>query len=148
MVYLQLIIFQEGWTPLHVAIQSRNRDIAKILLVNGADKTVKNKVILLSIHQITHYYNYLNATWWKCAFQFILGFVCWPILYGLNFSILLGLYCCSPLELINKLFQLWSVEILSFLPFTLRKYFSFPVFTFNYKITTLFSICFLFSKFV
>ncbi|KVH92756.1 Ankyrin repeat-containing protein, partial [Cynara cardunculus var. scolymus] len=30
---------QEGWTPLHVAMQSRSRDIAKVLLVNGADKT-------------------------------------------------------------------------------------------------------------
>lgn len=49
MIYLQIIIFQEGWTPLHVAIQSRNRDIAKILLGNGADKTIKNKVTLLDI---------------------------------------------------------------------------------------------------
>lgn len=50
--YLKLVyilIFQEGWTPLHVAIQSRNRDIAKILLVNGADKTRRNKVTLLYI---------------------------------------------------------------------------------------------------
>lgn len=50
--YLKLVyilIFQEGWTPLHVAIQSRNRDIAKILLVNGADKTRRNKVSLLYI---------------------------------------------------------------------------------------------------
>lgn len=35
---------QEGWTPLHVAVQARNRDIAKLLLVNGADKTMMNKV--------------------------------------------------------------------------------------------------------
>jgi ankyrin repeat protein len=35
---------QDGWTPLHLAIQSRNRDIAKILLVNGADKTRRTKV--------------------------------------------------------------------------------------------------------
>lgn len=51
---IQLILFcftkclqpflQEGWTPLHVAVQSRNRDIAKVLLVNGADKTRRNKV--------------------------------------------------------------------------------------------------------
>jgi len=33
----------EGWTPLHLAVQSRTRDVAKILLVNGADKTIKNK---------------------------------------------------------------------------------------------------------
>lgn len=36
--------FQEGWTPLHVAIQSRNRFIAKVLLVNGADKNRRTKV--------------------------------------------------------------------------------------------------------
>lgn len=33
----------EGWTPLHIAMQSRNRDIAKVLLINGADKNRKNK---------------------------------------------------------------------------------------------------------
>ena len=35
---------QEGWTPLHVAVQSRNRDIVKVLLVNGADKNGRTKV--------------------------------------------------------------------------------------------------------
>ncbi|KAK9104656.1 hypothetical protein Scep_021500 [Stephania cephalantha] len=38
-----LIKYQEGWTPLHLSIQSRCRDIAKVLLVNGADKTRRNK---------------------------------------------------------------------------------------------------------
>lgn len=38
------VILQEGWTPLHISMQSRNRDIAKILLVNGADKTRTTKV--------------------------------------------------------------------------------------------------------
>ncbi|EEC66695.1 hypothetical protein OsI_33014 [Oryza sativa Indica Group] len=33
----------DGWTPLHLAIQSRNRDITMILLVNGADETRRNK---------------------------------------------------------------------------------------------------------
>lgn len=36
--------WQDGWTPLHISIQTRNRDIVKVLLVNGADKTRKNKV--------------------------------------------------------------------------------------------------------
>ena len=31
----------EGWTPLHLAVQSKTRDVARILLVNGADKTIK-----------------------------------------------------------------------------------------------------------
>lgn len=41
---LFLVFVQEGWTPLHVAVQGRNRDIVKILLVNGADKTRRTKV--------------------------------------------------------------------------------------------------------
>ncbi|CAO2832188.1 unnamed protein product [Amaranthus hypochondriacus] len=32
-----------GWTPLHIAMQSRDRDIAKVLIINGADKSRKNK---------------------------------------------------------------------------------------------------------
>ena len=55
-----ILIFQEGWTALHIAIQSRNRDIAKILLVNGADKTRKTKVILLLLHYRIHCYNDLR----------------------------------------------------------------------------------------
>uniref|UniRef100_A0A0E0JGK5 Uncharacterized protein n=1 Tax=Oryza punctata TaxID=4537 RepID=A0A0E0JGK5_ORYPU len=35
----------DGWTPLHLAIQSRNRDIAMILLVNVADKTRRIKLL-------------------------------------------------------------------------------------------------------
>ncbi|KAK7387352.1 hypothetical protein VNO78_28083 [Psophocarpus tetragonolobus] len=42
----------EGWAPLHVAIQSRDRDIAKILLVNGADKTRKNKDLVLMTERV------------------------------------------------------------------------------------------------
>lgn len=41
-----MLVFQDGWTPLHIAVQSRNRDIVKILLVNGADKSRRNKVTL------------------------------------------------------------------------------------------------------
>lgn len=43
---LTIGVFQEGWTPLHVAVQSRNRDIVKVLLLNGADKNRRNKVTL------------------------------------------------------------------------------------------------------
>lgn len=42
--FLSRIIWQDGWTPLHVAMQTRCRDIAKVLLINGADKTRRNKV--------------------------------------------------------------------------------------------------------
>ncbi|KAL6013615.1 hypothetical protein ACLOJK_004113 [Asimina triloba] len=42
----------EGWTPLHVAIQARCRDIAKILLVNGADKMRRNKLCKCSLPKI------------------------------------------------------------------------------------------------
>ena len=45
MRYFSYVPFmQDGWTPLHVAVQSRNRDIAKILLVNGADQTRRTNV--------------------------------------------------------------------------------------------------------
>lgn len=36
--------FQDGWTPLHLAVQSRRTDIVKLLLIKGADKTLKNRV--------------------------------------------------------------------------------------------------------
>ncbi|EEF42535.1 aberrant large forked product, putative [Ricinus communis] len=37
-----LDIDKEGWTPLHVAVQTGKRDV-KILLVNGADENRRNK---------------------------------------------------------------------------------------------------------
>uniref|UniRef100_A0A0E0QXB8 Uncharacterized protein n=1 Tax=Oryza rufipogon TaxID=4529 RepID=A0A0E0QXB8_ORYRU len=43
---------QDGWTPLHLAIQSRNRDITMILLVNGADETRRNKMPAFSNYAI------------------------------------------------------------------------------------------------
>ena len=42
--FIFFCFMQDGWTPLHLAIQSRNRDITMILLVNGADETRRNKV--------------------------------------------------------------------------------------------------------
>lgn len=41
-----IFLSQEGWTALHVAVQSRNRNIVKVLLINGADKSRRNKVII------------------------------------------------------------------------------------------------------
>lgn len=38
------LVMQDGWTPLHLAVQSRNRDITKILLVNGADQARRTNV--------------------------------------------------------------------------------------------------------
>ncbi|BAH94793.1 Os10g0205801 [Oryza sativa Japonica Group] len=43
---------RDGWTPLHLAIQSRNRDITMILLVNGADETRRNKMPAFSNYAI------------------------------------------------------------------------------------------------
>ncbi|KAJ0025419.1 hypothetical protein Pint_07694 [Pistacia integerrima] len=34
--------FQDEWTPLHLAVQARRTDIVKLLLIKGADKTLKN----------------------------------------------------------------------------------------------------------
>lgn len=36
--------FQDGWTPLHVAVQAQRTDIIKLLLIKGADRTLKNQV--------------------------------------------------------------------------------------------------------
>lgn len=47
--YETFFVLQEGWTPLHIAVQSRNRDITKILLTNGADKTRRTKVLMAKI---------------------------------------------------------------------------------------------------
>lgn len=37
---------QEGWTPLHVAVQGGRVDIIKLLISRGADITIQNKVFL------------------------------------------------------------------------------------------------------
>ncbi|OMO55738.1 hypothetical protein CCACVL1_27037, partial [Corchorus capsularis] len=36
----------DGWTPLHLAVQGRRTDIVKLLLIRGADKMLKNKMML------------------------------------------------------------------------------------------------------
>ncbi|KAL8134792.1 hypothetical protein AgCh_009707 [Apium graveolens] len=38
-----------GWTPLHLAVQSRRTDIVRLLLKKGADKTLKNRVLVCFI---------------------------------------------------------------------------------------------------
>lgn len=40
---------QYGWTPLHLAVQSRRTDIVRLLLKKGADKTLKNRVLVCFI---------------------------------------------------------------------------------------------------
>lgn len=37
---------QEGWTPLHVAVQGGRVDIIKLLITRGADITIQNKAFL------------------------------------------------------------------------------------------------------
>ena len=37
---------QEGWTPLHLAVQSGRLDVIKLLLSRGADTSIENKVCL------------------------------------------------------------------------------------------------------
>lgn len=49
---IRVVHSQEGWTPLHLAIQGRSRDIAKVLLVNGADKNRRNKVNFYAIKEL------------------------------------------------------------------------------------------------
>jgi ankyrin repeat protein len=40
---------QEGWTPLHIAVQSGRLDVIKLLLSRGADTSIKNKVYSLTL---------------------------------------------------------------------------------------------------
>lgn len=35
---------QYGWTPLHLAVQTQRTDIVKLLLIKGADRTLKTQV--------------------------------------------------------------------------------------------------------
>lgn len=46
--------FQDGWTPLHVAVQARRSDIVKLLLIKGADVQVKNKASSLIFPLISY----------------------------------------------------------------------------------------------
>jgi hypothetical protein len=43
-VCLFFCLIQDGWTPLHLAVQARRTDLVRLLLIKGADKTLKNKV--------------------------------------------------------------------------------------------------------
>lgn len=53
---------QEGWTPLHLAVQSGQLDVIKLLVNRGADTNIRNKVtpslysdiVLLVMHEILY----------------------------------------------------------------------------------------------
>lgn len=83
-----MLVFQDGWTPLHIAVQSRNRDIAKILLVNGADKSRRNEVGL------TRYRAGISSR--DEARIFLLRFFCFPFL------------CRSDLNKVGPYFSGWQ----------------------------------------
>ncbi|KAL6567934.1 hypothetical protein OROGR_001602 [Orobanche gracilis] len=40
----------DGWTPLHLAVQSHRTDIIRLLLIKGADKSLKNRLPKLAGH--------------------------------------------------------------------------------------------------
>jgi ankyrin repeat protein len=42
--YVCICQIQDGWTPLHLAVQAQRTDVVRLLLIKGADKTLKNKV--------------------------------------------------------------------------------------------------------
>lgn len=42
--YVYIFLLQDGWTPLHLAVQARRTDVVRLLLIKGANKTLKNKV--------------------------------------------------------------------------------------------------------
>ncbi|KAJ0962628.1 hypothetical protein J5N97_027750 [Dioscorea zingiberensis] len=37
----------DGWTPLHLAVQTKRTDIVRLLLIKGADRTLRNRVQLM-----------------------------------------------------------------------------------------------------
>jgi hypothetical protein len=43
---------QYGWTPLHLAVQAQRTDIVRLLLLKGADRTLKTQVSILLISSI------------------------------------------------------------------------------------------------
>lgn len=40
---MYICLLQDGWTPLHLAVQARRTDVVRLLLIKGANKTLKNK---------------------------------------------------------------------------------------------------------
>ena len=42
-----IILFQDGWTPLHFASYTGNTEVVSVLIANGADVNWKNKVGIL-----------------------------------------------------------------------------------------------------
>ena len=42
--YVYICLIQDGWTPLHLAVQARRTDVVRLLLIKGANKTLTNKV--------------------------------------------------------------------------------------------------------
>jgi ankyrin repeat protein len=41
------LVLQEGWTPLHLAVQGGRTDIINLLVARGADPAIQNKVMQL-----------------------------------------------------------------------------------------------------
>lgn len=74
------LFLQDGWTPLHVAVQARRSDMVKLLLIKGADIQVKNKASFPSPSStpLLYYYDYSD----RCRlFFFDSGWVNsgWPL---------------------------------------------------------------------
>ncbi|KAL6516048.1 hypothetical protein OROGR_019353 [Orobanche gracilis] len=49
-VWCSLRPVKDGWTPLHLAVQSHRTDIIRLLLIKGADKSLKNRLPKLAGH--------------------------------------------------------------------------------------------------
>lgn len=60
-------VLQDGWTPLHLAVQSRRTDVVRLLLIKGADKTIKNQVDLIEyviLHRIFSEFICFQFSWY------------------------------------------------------------------------------------
>ena len=41
---------QDGWTPLHIAVEKKHTEIASILIVNGADINTKEDTVSILVY--------------------------------------------------------------------------------------------------
>ena len=51
------ITLQYGWTPLHLAVQTQRTDIVKLLLIKGADRTLKTQVSKVNILKVLKWFS-------------------------------------------------------------------------------------------
>jgi hypothetical protein len=92
-------MLQCGWTPLHLAVQTQRTDIVKLLLIKGADRTLKTQVSKVNI-----FYKFSNDSvrthLWIIRYEHIYGLTGW---FALKYSFNNCMMPCCHLSLHNSL---------------------------------------------